>query len=137
MDDDRTAALAEIIESLAPIPRLPTSDGEREAAELIRNRFEAAGCASRIEEVPAYPSYARPIGDSECSIRAIHVRPTERPSQHQQQCAKYPWPAPFWQWDSVRHLYDLGNDRPECRRQRGGCHADRNVQCDRDGGWFW
>lgn len=61
-NDDRAAALAEIITSLAPIPRLPASDGEREAAELIRDRFEAAGCAARIEEVPAYPSYARPIG---------------------------------------------------------------------------
>jgi hypothetical protein len=70
MDDDRTAALAEIIESLAPIPRLPTSGGEREAAELIRNRFEAAGCASWIEEVPAYPSYARPIGTL-CATAAV------------------------------------------------------------------
>ena len=70
MDDDRTAALAEIIESLATIPRLPASEGEREAAELIRNRFEAAGCASRIEEVPAYPSYARPIGTL-CATAAL------------------------------------------------------------------
>lgn len=70
MDDDRSAALAEIIESLAPIPRLPSSDGEREAAELIRVRFEAAGCAARIEEAPAYPSYARPIGTL-CAAAAV------------------------------------------------------------------
>lgn len=54
--------LAEIIEALAPIPRLPTSAGEREAAEMIGKRFVAAGCAARIEEVPAYDSYARPLG---------------------------------------------------------------------------
>jgi hypothetical protein len=54
--------LAEIIEALAPIPRLPTSAGEREAAEMIGKRFAAAGCAARIEEVPAYDSYARPLG---------------------------------------------------------------------------
>lgn len=54
--------LAEIIEVLAPIPRLPASAGEREAAETIARAFAAAGCAARIEEVPAYDSYARPIG---------------------------------------------------------------------------
>ncbi|MBO0804677.1 MAG: peptidase M28, partial [Nocardiopsaceae bacterium] len=54
--------LAEIIEALAPIGRLPASAGEREAAEAIAERFEAAGCATRIEEVPAYDSYARPNG---------------------------------------------------------------------------
>ena len=70
MDDDRTAALAEVIESLAPIHRLPASNGERAAAELIRDRFEAAGCAVRIEEVPAYPSYARPIGTL-CAAAAV------------------------------------------------------------------
>lgn len=58
----RERALAEIIEALAPIPRLPASAGEREAAELIGQSFLAAGCAARIEEVPAYDSYARPIG---------------------------------------------------------------------------
>jgi len=47
---DLAGALAVIIESLAPIPRLPTSDGERKAAHLIRDRFEAAGCSARVEE---------------------------------------------------------------------------------------
>ncbi|WP_345620746.1 M28 family peptidase [Streptomyces ziwulingensis] len=56
------AALARTVRSLAHIPRLPTSDGERRAAEIIRRRFEAAGCATTVEEEPAYPSYARPIG---------------------------------------------------------------------------
>ncbi|HEX6449132.1 MAG TPA: M28 family peptidase [Trebonia sp.] len=53
--------LAEIIEELAPVPRLPASAGEREAAEMIGKRFVTAGCAARIEEVPAYDSYARPL----------------------------------------------------------------------------
>ena len=61
-DRDIRAAAAETIESLAAIPRLPTSDGERRAAGLIRDRFAARGCTARIEEVPAYSSYARPIG---------------------------------------------------------------------------
>ena len=53
--------LAEIIEALAPIPRLPASAGEREAAEQITKAFAAAGCGARIEEVPAFDSYARPL----------------------------------------------------------------------------
>lgn len=53
--------LAEIIEELAPIPRLPASAGERQAAEKIGKRFIAAGCAARIEEAPAFDSYARPL----------------------------------------------------------------------------
>jgi hypothetical protein len=54
--------LEEIVQSLAPIQRLPTSEGESLAAELVRRRFEAAGCTARVEEEPAYHSYARPIG---------------------------------------------------------------------------
>jgi Peptidase family M28 len=60
--DERATGLAETVRSLAAIPRLPTSDGERQAADLIRRRFEAAGCAARVEQVPAYRSYAQPIG---------------------------------------------------------------------------
>jgi hypothetical protein len=59
---DLAAALAEIIEALAPIRRLPASGGERAAAHLIRDRIEAAGCAARVEDAPAYSSYARPVG---------------------------------------------------------------------------
>ena len=67
MTDDRAigdlkGSLAEIIEALAPIPRLPTSEGERTAAHLVRERFEAAGCTARVEEVPAFRSYAEPVG---------------------------------------------------------------------------
>lgn len=61
-ETDLVEALAEIIGSLAPIPRLPASDGEREAAHLIRERLQAAGCAARVEDAPAYSSYARPVG---------------------------------------------------------------------------
>lgn len=53
--------LAEIIEELAPLQRLPASAGERQAADSIGKRFIAAGCAARIEEVPAFDSYARPL----------------------------------------------------------------------------
>jgi len=61
-DRDLAGALAEIISALAPIPRLPASAGEREAAHLIRDRLQAAGCAARVEDAPAYSSYARPVG---------------------------------------------------------------------------
>jgi hypothetical protein len=51
-----------VIEELAPIPRLPTSDGERAAASLIRDRLAGHGCNVAVEEVSAYRSYAWPIG---------------------------------------------------------------------------
>ena len=59
---DIRAAAAEAIELLAVLDRLPTSDGERRAAGLIRDRFAARGCKARVEDVPAYHSYAQPIG---------------------------------------------------------------------------
>ncbi|MFC4031670.1 M28 family peptidase [Streptomyces polygonati] len=57
-----TDGLEQTVRSLAPLSRLPTSEGEREAAELIRRRFEAAGCRTRVERESAFPSYAVPIG---------------------------------------------------------------------------
>lgn len=51
-----------VIEELAAVPRLPTSAGERRAAGIIRARLSRLGCAARIEPVPAYHSYAWPIG---------------------------------------------------------------------------
>ncbi len=54
--------LRSVIEELAPIARLPTSSGERFAAHLICRRLEALGCRAVVEEVPAYGSYAWPIG---------------------------------------------------------------------------
>ncbi|WP_329312221.1 M28 family peptidase [Streptomyces sp. NBC_01262] len=66
MDDDHhdglKAALEQTVRSLAGIPRLPASRGEAHAAELIRRRFEAAGCTVRVDPEPAYHSYAQPIG---------------------------------------------------------------------------
>jgi hypothetical protein len=59
---DIRAAAAETIELLAVLDRLPASDGERRAAGLIRDRFAARGCKARVEDVPAYHSYAQPIG---------------------------------------------------------------------------
>lgn len=54
--------LRSVIEELAPIPRLPTSKGERAAAHLIRDRLESHGCRAAVEAVGAYSSYAYPIG---------------------------------------------------------------------------
>ena len=54
--------LRSVIEELAPIARLPTSSGERFAAHLIRRRLQDLGCRAAVEEVPAYGSYAWPIG---------------------------------------------------------------------------
>jgi hypothetical protein len=70
MSDKRTAdtttwneqLLRAVIDELAPIPRLPTSAGERHAAHLIRAQLEALGCRALVQEVPAYASYAWPIG---------------------------------------------------------------------------
>jgi hypothetical protein len=56
------AVLRDTIERLAPIQRLPCSDGEREAAHLIAARLRDLGCAARVEEEPAYGSYAWPVG---------------------------------------------------------------------------
>jgi hypothetical protein len=56
------SALAQTIGELAGIERLPASDGERRAAGIIRDRFAGAGCRARVEEVPAFDSYARPVG---------------------------------------------------------------------------
>jgi hypothetical protein len=56
------AALRATVERLAAIERAPCSPGEREAAHLIADRLRAAGAAAEVEEVPAYGSYARPVG---------------------------------------------------------------------------
>ena len=56
------ALLADVVESLSLLPRLPTSRGERLAAELIRDRLERLGCRAEVEDVPAYRSYQWPIG---------------------------------------------------------------------------
>jgi hypothetical protein len=56
------ALLRSVVEELERIPRLPTSPGERQAADLIGRRFSRLGWPSVIEEVPAYGSYAWPIG---------------------------------------------------------------------------
>lgn len=56
------AELRAVIEELAAIPRLPTSPGERRAAGIVRDRFDALGWEARVEAVPAYRSYAWPVG---------------------------------------------------------------------------
>jgi hypothetical protein len=56
------ALLRSVVEELESIPRLPTSPGERHAAQLLRHRFTRLGWPTVVEEVPAYRSYAWPIG---------------------------------------------------------------------------
>lgn len=54
--------LRSVIERLAVLPRLPTSEGERRAALMICEDLARFGCRVGIEETPAYSSYAWPIG---------------------------------------------------------------------------
>jgi Peptidase family M28 len=56
------ALLREVVARLAVIPRLPVSPGEREAAGILRGMLADRGCTVDVEEVPAYRSYAWPIG---------------------------------------------------------------------------
>ncbi|WP_329521567.1 M28 family peptidase [Spirillospora sp. NBC_01491] len=56
------AGLRATVERLARIERPPCSPGEREAAHLIADRLRGLGAAARVEEVPAYGSYAWPVG---------------------------------------------------------------------------
>jgi hypothetical protein len=60
--DPRADLLRSIIDELAAIPRLPTSPGERRAADLLRRRLTAMGLPARVEHEPAFASYAWPIG---------------------------------------------------------------------------
>jgi len=55
-------AIKAVIEELAVIPRLPTSTGERQAARLIQAHLNRLGCVAALQPVPAYHSYAWPIG---------------------------------------------------------------------------
>ncbi|GAC1434857.1 MAG: hypothetical protein NVSMB51_03080 [Solirubrobacteraceae bacterium] len=57
-----TERLREAITALAAIERPPTSQGEREAALALAERFRRLGLDPRIDEGQAYDSYARPIG---------------------------------------------------------------------------
>lgn len=54
--------LRSVVEELAVVPRLPTSDGEKQAAQAIRARLECLRCRVLIDEVPAFSSYSWPIG---------------------------------------------------------------------------
>src|SRR6266536_3042290 len=54
--------IGSVIERLATLPRLPTSTGERQAAFMIRDNLASFGCRVAVEEIPAYSSYAWPIG---------------------------------------------------------------------------
>ncbi len=54
--------LREIVSTLAAMERPSASDGERRAAEWIRDRFVATGLDARIEEEPAHGTYWWPLG---------------------------------------------------------------------------
>jgi hypothetical protein len=56
------ARLRATIEHLAAIERPSASDGERQAAEWIRERFDALGAPARVEEERAHGTYWWPIG---------------------------------------------------------------------------
>lgn len=56
------ADLRATIEELAKLDRLPCSPGEHEAARIIADRLRDLGCEARVEEEPAYGSYAWPVG---------------------------------------------------------------------------
>jgi Peptidase family M28 len=56
------ARLRATVERLAPIDRLPASEGERAAAEWIRGELAALGLDARLEEAPAHGTYWIPLG---------------------------------------------------------------------------
>jgi hypothetical protein len=51
--------LREVVEELAPLTRGAGMEGEREAAELLRGRFERLGLAARVEEEQYDSGFAR------------------------------------------------------------------------------
>ncbi len=60
--DPDEGLLREVVAQLAVIQRLPTSEGEREAAHLIAERLRGSGWEAAVETVPAHSSYAWPVG---------------------------------------------------------------------------
>jgi hypothetical protein len=54
--------LRAVVEHLQAIERPSASDGERRAAEWIRDRFEELGCRARVEEERATGSFPLPVG---------------------------------------------------------------------------
>jgi acetylornithine deacetylase/succinyl-diaminopimelate desuccinylase-like protein len=56
------ARLRAVVEHLAAIERPSASEGERRAAEWIRDQLTALGAEARIEEEPAHGTYWVPLG---------------------------------------------------------------------------
>ena len=54
--------LRDVVETLERIERPSASDGERQAAEWIRERFQSLGLDARIERERAHGSYWWPLG---------------------------------------------------------------------------
>ena len=57
-----TSKLRAIVEHLQAIERPSASDGERRAAEWIRDRLEEHGCRARVEEERVTGSFTLPVG---------------------------------------------------------------------------
>jgi hypothetical protein len=55
--DVDSGLLAEVVETLAAIDRPSCSDGERQAAEWLAERFESLGCPARVEAEASHDSY--------------------------------------------------------------------------------
>jgi hypothetical protein len=61
--DDATAALREVVATLAAVPdRGSARPGEERAAQWLADRFRRAGCTARIEEEGAHGTYWWPLG---------------------------------------------------------------------------
>jgi Peptidase family M28 len=73
------ATLREVIEALAPLERLPGSDGEREAAEWIAARLRAAGCQTEVQEEQFLDGYARPLASMTAAGAAAGTLALARP----------------------------------------------------------
>jgi hypothetical protein len=65
------ATLREVVEALAPLERLAGSDGEREAAEWLAGRLEAAGAGGRVEEEKYLDGFAGQLSALTAAAGAI------------------------------------------------------------------
>jgi Peptidase family M28 len=59
-------------------PRRPTSEAERAAAELVRERLSAAGIPARLERFRGYATFAAPIGAGLALALAPALLPPDR-----------------------------------------------------------
>src|SRR5919107_5765822 len=72
------ARLRSVVEHLAAIERPSASEGERVAAEWIRDRLDEHGWAARVEEERAHGGYWLPLGLLSAAAGAAGVGPGAR-----------------------------------------------------------